>query len=113
MRGAKVLLVGEQLDPMREGRDLGIAQPALYPSFASKNALVDSIVEWRLEVNQSRFPDAASQARQGLSLRQGLVDDLERVHANFSDPDNVAVHSLVFSELAHHSKVAAKLSRSP
>lgn len=88
---------------------VGIAQPALYHYFASKDALVDSIIEWRLKVNQSRFPEAAFQARRGLSLRQGLLDYLEHLHANFSDPDNDAIHRLMFSELGHHSKVAAKL----
>lgn len=88
---------------------VGIAQPALYHYFASKDALVDSIIEWRLEVNQSRFPEATFQARQGLSLRQGLLDYLEHFHANFSDPDNDAIHRLMFSELAHHSMAAAKL----
>src|SRR3990172_1947871 len=90
---------------------VGIAQPALYHYFSSKDALVDATIEWRSEMNQERFSQAEFEPRQGLSLRQGLLDYLEHFHKNFADTDNDAIHRMMLSELARHSKVAAKLRK--
>src|SRR5512137_2403410 len=61
---------------------VGIAQPALYHYFPSKDALVDSIIEWRAQETQERFPESAFEPRHGVSLRRGLLDYLEHFHAN-------------------------------
>jgi AcrR family transcriptional regulator len=88
---------------------VGIAQPALYHYFASKDALVDAILRWRVEVNQQRLPPASAVAKHGVSLRQGLLGYLERFHDNFADPDNEAIHRIVFSELGRDSALRRKL----
>jgi AcrR family transcriptional regulator len=90
---------------------VGIAQPALYHYFASKDALVEMIIEWRLRANEARMSRTALEVNQPTSLRQGLLDYLQHFHASFRDPDNDAIHRLMLGELARHTRVAVRFRK--
>ncbi len=93
---------------LREIADkVGIAQPALYHYFASKDDLVASIIDWRAGTNEQRMSRVVH-ARPTTSLRQGLLDYLQSLHASFQDPDNEAIHRLMLGELARRTKVAGR-----
>ena len=92
-------------------QEVGIAQPALYHYFASKEQLFTAIVEWREEAMKQRFPAATFAPPPGQTLRQGLVAYTDQFLQNWSDPDNLRLHQVIFAELSRGSGLSAELHR--
>jgi len=90
-------------------QEVGIAQPALYHYFRSKDELVDAVIEWRAELMAERFPASTFDPPKTQTLREGLHEYLQHFHRNWADRDNEAIHRVILAELVRGSPVAAKL----
>ncbi len=90
---------------------IGVSQPALYHYFASKEALVDAVVEWRREDARAKQAAVTKGLEGATSLRQGLVAIAESLTHLWHSPENEDFHRLILSELTKQGPLAARLQR--
>ncbi len=90
---------------------IGVSQPALYHYFASKEALVDAVVDWRREDAQAKQAAVRQRLEGAKSLRQGLVAIAESLAHLWHSPENEDFHRLILSELTRRGPLADRLER--
>lgn len=88
---------------------IGVSQPALYHYFPSKDALVDAVVEWRLEDGRSKQEAVSRRLEGAKNLRQGLVLISEGLLHLWHSPENEDFHRLILSELTRDGLLAERL----
>jgi AcrR family transcriptional regulator len=90
---------------------IGVSQPALYHYFASKEALVDAVLDWRKVDAHQRQEEIARRLTQVKGLRQGMVLLAESFAALWGDPDNEDLHRLMLSQLTRGGPLAGRIER--
>jgi AcrR family transcriptional regulator len=90
---------------------IGVSQPALYHYFASKEALVDAVIDWRREDAQAKQAAVTRRLNGAKSLRQGLVVIGESLTHLWHSPENEDFHRLILSEITRQGPLAVRLQR--
>jgi len=97
---------------LREIADrIGVSQPALYHYFASKEALVGAVIDWRREDALAKQAAVTRRLEGARSLRQGLVLIAESLLELWHSPQNEDFHRLILSEITRAGPLAARLKR--
>jgi AcrR family transcriptional regulator len=90
---------------------IGVSQPALYHYFASKDALVDAVIDWRREDARAKQAAVTRRLEGAKNLRQGLVTIAESLMHLWHSPENEDFHRLILSEITRQGPLAARLER--
>jgi AcrR family transcriptional regulator len=90
---------------------IGVSQPALYHYFASKDALVDAVIEWRREDARGKQAAVTKRLAGARGLRQGLVVIAESLAHLWQSPENEDFHRLILSEITRQGPLAQRLQR--
>ncbi len=90
---------------------IGVSQPALYHYFASKEALVDAVIQWKRTAALAKQSAVTKRLRAARSLREGMVVIAESLLHLWRSPENEDFHRLLFSELTRRGPMADRLER--